>query len=175
VLLEELRHPPDELLLGAAAEPFLRERLVGPIGRLAGPPHRIQLLRLLDCPQRLDEAAPRDEVGARLLEELVVGVRERVSLEPDAVGESSLEVAVDVPLDLLHLDALDFSGPLGVAEIREDPDAVWLDEDRCVGALEAGQIEDIDRRRDEQRLLELLPQAGYPRANDHGESLDPRK
>jgi hypothetical protein len=63
-----------------------------------------------------------------------------------------------VPLCLLELDALDLAGALGVAEVREEPRPVGLDEDRGVRALEAREVEDVRRRRDEERLLEEAAQ-----------------
>jgi hypothetical protein len=59
-----------------------------------------------------------------------------------------------VALGLLDLHAVELPRPLGVAEVGEEPDSVGLHEQGGVRALEAGQVDDVGRRRDEQRLLE---------------------
>jgi hypothetical protein len=76
-----------------------------------------------------------------------------------------------VALGLLDVHALDLRGALGVAEVGEEPDAVGLDEDDGVRALEAGQVDDVRRRRDEQRLLEDLQQPVYSRIRNSSASL----
>jgi hypothetical protein len=77
-----------------------------------------------------------------------------------------------VALRHLDLNSLEPSGPLCVAEIREEPNAVGFDEECGARALEAaGQIDDVRRRRDEQRLLEELAEAIYPRARNSSASL----
>jgi hypothetical protein len=76
-----------------------------------------------------------------------------------------------VALGLLDLHPLELAGTLGVAEVGEEPDSVRLDEQGCVGAVETGQVEDVDGRRDEQRLLQQLAQAVYARARNSNASL----
>ena len=69
-LVKQLGHPPDQLLLRPAAELLLGQALVHAVrdpGRLAD---RLELARLLDRPQRLDEAAPRHQARAALAQEL---------------------------------------------------------------------------------------------------------
>ena len=171
LLVEELRHAPDELLLRAAAELLLDKPLVHAVGDPGCLTDRLQLARLLDRPKRLDKAAPWDEVHPGLSQELVVRVGHGVGLEPDRVGDPPGEVAVDEPLGLFDLHALQLARPLDVAEIGEEPHAIRLDEDSGVRALEAGQIEDVRRGGDEQRLLEQRPQAVYPRVRNSSASL----
>ena len=55
--------------------------------------------------------------------------------------------------------SLDGARGLEVAEVGEEPDAVALDEERGVRAVEADEVDDVHRVRDEQRLLERLLQA----------------
>jgi hypothetical protein len=153
--VEKLRHPPDELSLGATRESLLDEQLVRPIRHLRRAPDRVELRRLLDDAQRLDDAALRHELDAAAAKELVVGVGQRVCLEGDAAREALGEIGVDVPPRLLELDALDRARPLGVPEVGEEPRALRLDEQRRVRAFEAGQIENIDGSGDEERLLDL--------------------
>jgi hypothetical protein len=76
-----------------------------------------------------------------------------------------------VALGLLDLHPLELAGALGVAEVGEEPDPVRLDEQGCVGAVKTGQVEDVDERRDEQRLLQQLAQAVYARARNSNASL----
>jgi len=76
-----------------------------------------------------------------------------------------------VALGLLDLHPLELAGALRVAEVGEEPDPVRLDEQGCVGAVKTGQVEDVDERRDEQRLLQQLAQAVYARARNSNASL----
>jgi hypothetical protein len=87
LLVEELRHAPDELLLGSAAEPLLGQPLVGAVRDLRRPPDRVELAGLLDGPQGFDEAATRHRVhAADRLKQLEVRVGQRVRLEAHPSG-----------------------------------------------------------------------------------------
>ena len=69
------------------------------------------------------------------------------------------------PLRLHRLDALDRLRLLDVAEVGEEAHPIRLDEQRGVGAVQAGQVEDVDRVRDQQWLLEQPPQTFDPLAH----------
>jgi hypothetical protein len=101
----------------------------------------------------------------------VIGVGHGVGLEPDRVRDPTGQVAVDVALGLLDLNTLDLAGPLQVAEVREKAGSIRLDDDGGVRALEAGQVEDVGRRGDEQRLLEQPAQTVYSRVRNSSASL----
>jgi hypothetical protein len=72
---------------------------------------------------------------------------------------------------LHELDPVELSRLRRVAKVGEDTNALGLDEQRRVRARHPGQPADIDRRRDEQRLLELRAQAvqahGHRRSASH--------
>jgi hypothetical protein len=157
-LVEQDLHPPGEVALGAADELLLRKPLVDPVGDPRGRPDRAELRLVLDGPQRLDEPAARNELCLALGERLPRAVRERARLEADPSREELREVRVQAALQELDLDT--FHGPraLRVAEVREQPDAVGLDEESRIGADETGQVADVRGRADEQRLLERLAQ-----------------
>jgi hypothetical protein len=169
--VEELHHPPDELLLGTSAEGLLGDPFedgVRDVGRSA---NRRQLPVVLEGAERFDEPEAGDELDAAGAEELVVGVAQRGGFEADAVGEAPGQVGVDMALRLLELRVRDLSRPLRVPEVREDPDALGLDEDRGVRALEARQVENVGRSRDEQRLLQQGEQSFYARMRNSSASL----
>ena len=170
-LVEELGHPPDELLLRPPAELLLGQALVHAVRDPRRLTDGVELAGLLDRPQRLDETAARHQAHTGLAEDLVVRVADRVGLEPDRVGDPTGEVAVDEALGLLDLHPCELPCPLGVAEVGEEPDAVLLHENRGVRALEARQVEDVGRRGDEQRLLEQRPQPVYSRVRNSSASL----
>src|SRR5205807_9304886 len=64
----------------------------------------------------------------------------------------------DLALGLDELDALDCRRRLRVAEIRVERQALLADKESGVRADEAGQVADVDRVRDEERLLERAAQ-----------------
>jgi hypothetical protein len=170
-LVEELGHPPDQLLLRPPAELLLGQALVHAVRDSGGLTDGVELARLLHRTQRLDETAARHQAHARLAEDLVARVADRVRLEPDRVGDPAGEVAVDEALGLLDLNPCELPCPLGVAEVGEEPDAVLLHQKRGVRALEARQVQDVRRRGDEQRLLEQRPEAVYSRVRNSSASL----
>src|SRR5206468_7115398 len=69
------------------------------------------------------------------------------------------QVGIEVPPRLDELDAGHATGGVRVAKVGEEPCPVRLDEERCIRALEPRQVADVDRVRDEQRLLERRAQA----------------
>jgi hypothetical protein len=170
-LVEELVHHPDELPLGPPGERLLDKPLVRAVGDRRGPANRIELLRLLDRPQRLHQPPPRHELDAAVAEKLVVRVRERVGLERHPRWNQLREVREEVAPGFLDLHPFDLPRPLRVTEVGEEPYALGFDQHGCIRALEPGQVPDVDRRRDEERLLEQLAEAIYPRARNSSASL----
>jgi hypothetical protein len=80
-------------------------------------------------------------------------------LEPEAPREPGCEIAEDVALRLLELDAGDVLRSGRVPEIGEQAYAIGLDEEDRVRASKAGQVADVRRVCDEQRLLERSAKA----------------
>jgi hypothetical protein len=76
-----------------------------------------------------------------------------------------------VALGLLDFHPLDRPRAVGIAEVGEEPESLRLDEQGGVRALEAGQIEDVRRRRDEERLLEEAAELDYVRVRNSSASL----
>jgi hypothetical protein len=76
-----------------------------------------------------------------------------------------------VALGLLDLHSLDLPRAVDIAEVGEEPETVRLDEQGGVRALEAGQVEDVRRRRDEERLLEQAAELVYRRVRNSSASL----
>ena len=157
-LVEEHLDPPRELALGTTDELLLGELLVDPVRDPGRSADRPELRIVLHRAQGLDQAAARNELRAARGERLPRGVRERARLEADPAGEELGEVAVQIALQQLDLDALDGARALRVAEVGEQANAVGLDQQRRVRADEAGQVADVGRRADEERLLERLAQ-----------------
>ena len=154
LLVEEARQIPRHLALGAADEADAGEALEDPVGDLAGAAEDLELALVLDRAERLDEAAVRDEVEPARLQRLVVGVDDARRLEADLPGEPLGERADHRPLRLHHLDTLDGRRRGDVAEVGKQLDALLVDEQCGVRALEAGEIDDVLRVRDEERLLD---------------------
>ena len=119
----------------------------------------VELVLVLDRAQLLDEPVARHEVDASRVEPRVPLERKRRRLEADRPVQDLGQRLEEVTLRLDELDAVDRSRGLGVAEVREDADALGLDEERGVRALEPAEIEDVGRVGDEQRLLQPLAQA----------------
>jgi hypothetical protein len=76
-----------------------------------------------------------------------------------------------VALGLLDLHSLDLPRAVDIAEVGEEPETVRLDEQGGVRALEAGQVEDVRRRRYEKRLLEQAAELVYRRVRNSSASL----
>ena len=157
--MEELHEIPRDLALGAADERHLDQPLEDAIRDRARAAQRVELARVLHGAQLLDDAVGRDRLERALLQQLVVRVRHRGRLEADAAGERLGELADHVALRLHGLRLLDGTRGLEIAEVGEEPDAVALDEERAVRAVEADEVDDVHRVRDEERLLELALQA----------------
>jgi len=158
--VEEPRHVPRHVALGAPDERHLGQPLVHPVGDLAGTANRVQLTLVLDRAQLLDDAAARHELEPALLQHLELRIRERRRLEGDPPRERLGELREHRTPRLHRLDAGDGARRVDVAEVREQPHALLVDEQDRVRAVEADEVEDVLRVRDEQRLLELLAQAG---------------
>jgi hypothetical protein len=119
----------------------------------------IELAVVLDRAQLLDHRLRERQLHAGAAQPLVERIREH-ALEGDLVPAQQLaELADRVALRLHRLDARDGACRLDVAEVREQPDAVALDEERAVRAVEADEVLDVDRVRDEQRPVEPLLQS----------------
>ena len=69
------------------------------------------------------------------------------------------ERADHAALRLHDLDAFDRARGLDVAEVGEELHALLIDEQRGVRAVEAGEIDDVLRVRDEERLLDQRAEA----------------
>ena len=152
--VHELCHPPDEIALRAADEALLGqpcERLGEDRGRA---PHRRQLRAVLHLAQLLDEPAASHELDPAGRKRLVPRVRERLCLETDASLEALRQVAVEVAARLHRLDAANRPGAVRVPEVREQPNAVALDEQCGIRAVETAEVADVHRARDEERLLD---------------------
>src|SRR6266540_4542664 len=168
-LVEELLEPPGELALRPAREPLFGQPLVCLARDLGRPPDRSELALVLDRPQRFHHAAPGHQVEPSRRERLVAGVGDRVGLEAEPARQPLGEVGEHVPPGDPELDAFDLLACLRVAEVAEQPYAVRLDDEGWVGALEAAQVADVDRERDEERLVE--PSLQLPEATVHPASL----
>ena len=152
--VHELRHPPDEIALRAADERLLgqpRERL-GEDRRRAS--HGRQLRAVLHLAQLLDEPAAGYELDPTGRKRLVARVRERLRLETDATRQPLRQVAEEVAARLDRLDVPDRPGTVRVSEVREELDAVALDEQRGIRAVETAEIANVHGVRDEERLLD---------------------
>src|SRR5439155_6824778 len=143
--------PADHALLDQPFEDAVRD--------LAGLLHGGQLALVLHRAQRLDEAAARDRLDRAGPQRLVAAVRDEIRLEADWTGQALGEILQQGALRLLELDPIDGASGLGVAEVAEQAHVLGLDEERCIRALEADEIEDVDRVGDEQRFLERLLQS----------------
>jgi hypothetical protein len=154
--LELERH----LALGPPRQAALRhpaEDLVGERRRRADP---LELLRLLDGPQPLDEPAGRDELDAlphQPLEPLEALHAQLVVLEPHPPAEPLGRLLEQVLLAALAVEALHL--PLGlhhVAEVREEDAQAGADHADAVGAGVAGQVADVPQVGHEQGVELLL-------------------
>jgi hypothetical protein len=164
-LVEQLLHPPGQLALGPAGEGLGGETSVRLARQRGGPPDRVELGRVLDRAQLLDEAAARDEVEPAGAQGLVARVREVVGLEADAPVEELREVRDERPPRLDDLDVRDRPRRLGVPEVGEQPHPLVLDEERRVRARESRQVAHIRAVRNEQRLVEPLAEPLDPAAH----------
>ncbi len=157
--MQELLHPPGEVGLGLPDEvAFVDEALERDVRDLRRPADRIQLVLVLDDAQLFDEAVAGNRVDSSSVQPRVALVRERRALEADAAGEQLREGLVEVALRLDELGAFDGAGAFRVPEVGEQLDALGLDEQGRVRAREPGEVADVRRVGDEQRLLELGPQ-----------------
>ena len=86
-------------------------------------------------------------------------VREGRSLEREPSRKPFRELGENGAPGLHGLHSLDRARRLDVAEVGEELDALVVDQQDRVRAVEADEIEDVLGIRDEQRLLELLAQA----------------
>ena len=158
-LVEEPRQVPRHLALGAADERHLGEALEDAVGDRARVAEDLELALLLHRAQRLDEARVRHELEPAALERLEVGVDDVRRLERDPARQLLGERTDHAALRLHELDALDGTRRLDVPEVGEELDALLVDEQRRVRALEAGEVDDVLRRRDEERLLDQRAEA----------------
>jgi len=117
---------------------------------------RLFSLRALDSPVPF---IVRHELEPAVYEREEVGVDDVRRLEADLARELLGERADHAALRLHELDALDRARGFEIAEIREELHALLVDEQRCVRALEAGQVDDVLGVRDEERLLDQCAEA----------------
>ncbi len=101
---------------------------------------------------------PREEHESSVAELLVVPVGEVGALECERAREELGHVGDRLPPRLDELDVRDDAGGHGVTEVGEQPYPLRLDDDRDVRADKAGQVADVCRGGDDQRLFELLDQ-----------------
>ncbi len=155
LLVVEPRDVPRDVALAPADERHLaHEPLEHPVRDRAGAPEGLELALVLDRAQLLDEPLARNEVDPAPAQLLRERPGEDIRLEADASAELLREPADQGALRLHRLDALDGSRLLDVAEVGEEPRALRFDEQRDVRAVEPGEVEDVDRVRDQKRLLE---------------------
>jgi hypothetical protein len=166
LLVVEPRDVPCHVPLGTTDERhFAHEPLEHPVGDRARTAEHLELVRVLDGTQLLDETLARDEVDPPFAQLLGERPRKDVRLEADPTVELLREPTDQRALGLHRLDAFDRLSRLDVAEVGEEPRTLRLDEQRDVGAVEPGQVEDVDRVRDEKRLLEERAQPSDPFAH----------
>ena len=157
---------PGDVPLAAADEPDLAHKpLEHPVRDRAGPPEGLELTVVLHGAQSLDKAGARHQLEPVFPQLLGIRPREDVRLEAEPAREVLAEPPDQRPLRLHRLDVLDGLRGLDVAEVSEEAHPVRLDEQCRVGAVQPGQVEDVDRVRDEERLLEQLPQLFDPLAH----------
>ena len=164
LLAQGLLQPPGDLGLRAADERLPREPLVRGIGDPGRPPDGGELALVLDRPQPGEHAGRGHEPDPFGGEGVVTGDRDVVGFEGDRrVGElveASTQVPEQVALRLDDLDAFDRAGGLEVAPVRGENEAVASDDERRVRALEARQVADVDRPRDEEARRSEIVQLG---------------
>jgi hypothetical protein len=152
--------------LGPADERHLAHKsLEHPVRDRAGPPKRVELAFVLHRPKLFDKALPRHELEPAFAQLLGKRPREHVRLEADLALQLVCEPCHQRPLRQDSFDAVEGLSSLDVAEVRVEPCPVRLDEERSVRAVEAGQVEDIDEVRDEERLLEQVAEPVDPLAH----------
>jgi hypothetical protein len=93
---------------------------------------------------------------------LPIGIGHVIGLESDPAAEEARQGANERPRRLDEFRAFDVSSRFGIAEIREEPHAIGLDEERGVGAPKPREVNDVDRIRDEEWFLQHLTQPRDP-------------
>src|SRR5437016_9958359 len=141
--VEELFDRPGDISLRAPGEGLSCQPLVDAIRDRARATDRVELLLVLDGAQRFDEARPRDELQASGAERLVSGVGDECRLEADATGQPPRQIRKERPIRLDELDALDLAPGGGVTSVGEKLQAIRLDEQCRVRALETDEVEDV--------------------------------
>jgi hypothetical protein len=161
-LVQELVEGVRDVALGPADERLPREALVRLVRDRRRPLDQLELVGSLHGPQSLDEARRRHELQAGAAQLLPARVRQVRRLERHLHAYVRDEASHERPLDLDELHAFDLAGSLRVAEVGEQQRTGVVHEQRRVRAHEAREVADVDRRRDEQRLLEQGAQAIDP-------------
>ena len=154
LLVEELGEVPRHLPLGAADERDLREPLEDAVRDRACASKRSELGLVLHRAQPLDDAVRRNRFERSLPQDFPARVRDRGRLEADGAGQRLRELPDHIALRLHGLGLLDRARGLDVAEVGVEADAVVLDEQRAVRAVEADEVDDVHRVRHEERLFE---------------------
>ena len=162
VLGAEVAHrpldPPGELLLRAARESLLGQAGEGLVRDRRRPADRVQLARLLDRAHRLQQ--PVSSAPSRRRRRRSPPTT-RTAGAPTRTRRASAGAPAAARRDCAgsRPPRARSPSPSRVAEVGEDPHAVGLDEHGRIRAVEAGQPEDVDRLRDEQRLAGGRPHA----------------
>src|SRR5512133_3677789 len=161
--MQELLHSPGELAFHAADEPSLVcEALESDVRDRRSPPDRVQLVLVLHSAELLDEPVARNGLDLSRMQPRVVLERQRGSLEADPSRQLLRQRLEEIALGLDELDAVDCACAPGVPEVRVEPHALRLDKECRIRAREAAEVAHVRRARDEERLLQALPQSVYP-------------
>ncbi len=147
---------PHELLLGLADEPVVGERLVHVADDRRRAADRVELGRLLRRTDLRDDGGRGLELDPGGLERLVRRDVHVVGLEGDVeaaeLAQARADPAEDVALGLEDLDSLQAARGREVAVVGREHRRVAREEHGGVRALEPGQVVDVRRRGDEERL-----------------------
>ena len=153
--------------LGPADEPPAEQPGVDVVDQRRRGADRVELLRLLDRPLRLDEPAGGDEldpVRERLAQPGVRPHRHLLVLEPEpqlALGPARRERRAQVLRRGLQVEAVELGpGALDVAAVGEEAAQVRPHHRDPVRAGEAGQVAEVDPVRDEQEVEAGVRQPG---------------
>lgn len=155
-VVEELLDRPRDVALGAADEALLDQPFEDTVGDLACLLQRGQLALVLHGSERLDQAAARNRLDRPTAQGLVAAEGDEVGLETDRTGEPFREILQQCAFRLLEANPLHSARCLGIPEVAEQAHVVRLHQESSIRALEADEIEDVDRVGDEQWFRERL-------------------
>src|SRR5689334_7431061 len=158
LVVEDLHQIPRDVPLTPPDEMDVEQPLERAVGDLARTAQELELGLVLDRSHRLDDPAARYELEAPAGERLVLRVGQH-RLEAHTADQRLGKLGDERALRLHRFDVGNGARLLDVAEVGEEADAIRLDEQLCVRAVEAAEVANVDEVRDEQRLLQPLPQA----------------